>query len=123
MVVQRYDDLLALGQCVDRLGEQVLGLLGLEGLDGVLGLGVLKGELVALLAAGGEELIEGDDVDDADLAEQLPGDLRLGRRAMQPSLERRIGLRDFARLVTDQAGNQSIERSSSIMTPLIRLMA
>jgi hypothetical protein len=54
VVVERDDDLLALGQRVDRLGEQVLRLLGLERLDRVLGLGVLEGvdqrELVALLA-------------------------------------------------------------------------
>src|SRR4051812_2843012 len=68
VVVERDHDLLAFGQCVDRAGEQILRLFGLERLDRVLGLGVLErvdeGQLVAALAANIEQLVECDDVDE-----------------------------------------------------------
>ena len=63
--------------------------------------------------AGGQQLVEGDDVDERDLAEdrvqvleldaQLVGDLGLGRRAVQLGLEGGVGLLDLARLVADRA--------------------
>ena len=75
VVVERDDDLLALGQLVDRPREQELRLLRLERLDRVLRLGVLEGvdqaELVALLPADREELVERHDVDVGDLGEDL----------------------------------------------------
>ena len=85
--------------------------------DRVLGLGVLEGvdqaELVALLAADAEQLVERHDVDERDLAEDLVqvverdahlgGDLGLGGRAVQLGLEAGVGLLDLARLVADRA--------------------
>jgi hypothetical protein len=65
--------------------------------------------------AGREQLVERDDVDEADLAEdrvqvlerdaELGGHLGLGRGAVQRGLERGVGLLDLAGLVAHRAGD------------------
>jgi hypothetical protein len=118
VVVERDDDLLPLGQLVDRLRQQELRLLRLEGADRVFGLGVLEGvderQLVALLPADAQQLVERDDVDVGDLGEDLVqvvesdaealGDLGLGRRPPQLALQGGVGALDLARLVPDRPG-------------------
>src|SRR5262249_45935373 len=73
VVVERHDDLLPLGQRVDRTRKQVLRLLGLEDRNRVLGLGVFERvderELVATLPTNVEQFVERDHVDEGHLRE------------------------------------------------------
>src|SRR5659263_640662 len=137
VVVQGNYDLLAFGQRVDRAGEQVLGLLLLEGRDRILCLSVLQGvaqrQLVAPLPASVKQFIQGNDVDEGHLTEdrmkifhrdpKLARDLAIGGGTPQSPLQGGVGALDLAGLCRTDRGIQSIARSSSMIAPLIRLIA
>jgi hypothetical protein len=96
-VVERDHDLLALGQRVDRGGEQPARLLSLEPggrIGATVGERVEQRDLLPAVAADAQDLVELQDLDERDLVDDLV-----------------------------QLGTQSIARSSSMIAPLMRGIA
>ena len=135
-VVEADHDLLPLGELLDRAGEQLAGLAVLGHRLRVQGAGVLQRVAEAGRAAAvvvGEQLVEGDDVDQGQLAEELAhlldvhvqhlGDLFVGRRALQLGLELGDGALERRAFMRTDRGIQSVLRSSSMIAPRMRAIA
>ena len=135
VVVERDDELLALGEPRDRLADQLLELRLLVAAR-VRSVRVLDrvDERDRVPARGHRpQLVERGDRRPGDLAKalvelvlgetELPGDLLVGRRADEPRLQHADRSFDSRARARTERGTQSIERSSSMIAPLMREIA
>ena len=138
VVVEGEHEPLAVGHAVDRVGEQVLHLVGLERFHRIVltvGDRVADGRRAGAIArARGEQLVERDETGERDLRQRVRElgfrHVELGRdlcclRDCGAARSRASSTRARSRaaLARTDRGTQSIERSSSMIAPLMREIA
>jgi hypothetical protein len=127
VVVERDDELLALGQPRDRVGHAVLEVRGVHDRGGIGRARVLdrveERDLVAAGVADGPQLVQGGDGGVGDLQQrllelldghaELEGHLVVGRSALELVLELGVGLLDLAGAGAD-AARHPVERAQLV---------